>query len=177
MSKNKKPPIEEKKKQGVNIAFSLVDTLGFGMNLVKSGLNLKQAIDSTIDKKMDEMVQKGSLSKEEASKAGENLKAEAGKAIDSFSGRMSEGIRKTLNRLNIATLDDLRSLEKQLDSLLNELESIGKSESGKKTKSASKKPPKTSRPTPKTSDKSSSDTKKSTKTSKTKKSRTNPPPA
>lgn len=176
MPKNNNPPVNEtetKKKSNFSLSLSMPDMLGFGMNLVKSGLNLKQSINMTIDKKMSELVQKGSHTKEEAAQTGEKLKLDLGNSIDNFSGRMSDGIRSTLNRLNIATLDDVRSLEKQLDTLLEELESFEKSGASAKKKSASKKPPKSAPSPSKTSKKTDSDTKKPTKTPRTKKPRPN----
>jgi polyhydroxyalkanoate synthesis regulator phasin len=145
-----------KKKTVINIQMSLNDMLSFGTNLLKSGLSLKQSINTMIDKKMDEMVQKGKYTKEEAVQAGDKMKRDLNEAVDRFTGRMSDGIRNTLNRLNIATLDDIQSLEKQLDTLIKEINALGESKPESKGRASANKASKPSASRSKTTGKPSS---------------------
>lgn len=149
---------ETKKKTVINIQMSFNDMISFGTNLIKSGLSLKQSLNTMIDKKMDEMVQKGKYTKEEAAHAGAKMKHDLSNSLDRFTGRMSDGIRKTLNRLNIATLDDIQSLEKQLDRLIKEINALGERKTGSKGRTCSKKPPKKPAPAPEMSGKPTSGT-------------------
>ncbi len=145
--KTNKPPVAEpageKKKGDLHINLNLNDLVGFGVRMVKSGLSMTRSIEEVIDRKLDELVAKGSCSRAEASQTAENLKKQLNQGISKFSGRLGDGVRATLNRMNIATINDLKSMEERLDKILKETESINKtnkaaSESKSRIKSAPK---------------------------------------
>lgn len=70
---------------------------------------------------VDELVEKGKITAEEAPKIMKDLmaKAEAGKKA--FEDRIEAGIENALNRVNVASKKDIEALEKKLDMILKEL--------------------------------------------------------
>ncbi|MBN1880139.1 phasin family protein [bacterium] len=128
--KTHKPPVTEpgadKKKEGININLTLNDLVGFGVRMVKSGLSLTRSLEEIVDHKLDEMVKKGKCTRVEAREMADKLKKQLNSSIGKFSGKIGDGVRATLNRMNIATLDDMKTIEKRLDTLINELETIEK---------------------------------------------------
>lgn len=133
----------EKKKAGIQINLTLNDLVGFGIRMVKSGLSLTHSLEEMIDHKLDEMVKNGKCTRAEATQAATKLKTQFQSSVRKFSGRIGEGVRSTLNRVNIATMDDMRTIEERLDTLIQEVEKLASepaTETGPKEKPVRKRP-------------------------------------
>ncbi|MBN1296378.1 hypothetical protein JXA80_06330 [bacterium] len=107
-----------KKAENLNIKITLNDLMVMGFSMIKGGFGLLQSLEKVIDTKFEEMVRKGDLKPKEAEKLKTDVLQSLRHATGSFSSKISSGVQHTLKRLNIATLDDLKSLEKRLDELL-----------------------------------------------------------
>ena len=67
---------------------------------------------------IDEMIEKGQISKEERSKAVDDLMQKAQEERTEFNQRIEDNIKQVMQRLDLATRDDIRELHKKLDQLL-----------------------------------------------------------
>ena len=128
--------------KGTTIKLTLNDLMILGFNMVKSGFGLVQSLEKVLDKKFQDLVDRGELKPEDASKIRDDVKDSLQNAMSGFSGKINEGVRGTLNRLNIATLQDLQSLETRLDTLLQKVDSLidDAAAKGKTKKTATRKP-------------------------------------
>jgi polyhydroxyalkanoate synthesis regulator phasin len=127
--KSTKQPVNgQKKTVDATLQLNFNDVMKFFGNLFRSGMEFRQTVNDMIDQKMDQMVSDGKYTKAEAKAAGNKLKKGMDEATGKFTGRLSDGIRSTLNRINIATLDDIKSLEIRLDTMLKTLEDLNTTE-------------------------------------------------
>jgi polyhydroxyalkanoate synthesis regulator phasin len=70
---------------------------------------------------VDDLVEKGKITAEEAPKILKDLVAKAEESKKAIEDRIEKGVENTVNRLNLATKKDLQDLEKKLDQILKEL--------------------------------------------------------
>jgi polyhydroxyalkanoate synthesis regulator phasin len=70
---------------------------------------------------VDELVEKGKITAEEAPKIMKDLMAKAEESKKIFEERIEAGIENALNRVNVASKKDIEALEKKLDLILKEL--------------------------------------------------------
>jgi polyhydroxyalkanoate synthesis regulator phasin len=70
---------------------------------------------------VDELVEKGKITAEEAPKIIKDLVAKAEESRKAIEDRIDKGVENTVNKLNLATKKDIQDLEKKLDQILKEL--------------------------------------------------------
>ncbi|HPQ39783.1 MAG TPA: hypothetical protein PLV45_05360, partial [bacterium] len=117
------------KSTSVNFRISLNDLMVLGFNMLKSGFGLIQSLEKMMDAKFQELVDKGELKPEDAEKLKHDISQSISSSKQKFSDKVSGGVRSTLNTLNIATLEDLKSLETRLDTLLETVDTIAEKRS------------------------------------------------
>lgn len=147
-------------KNSTQIRLTFNDLMVLGFNMVKSGFGLIQSFEKVLDSKFQEMVDKGELKPDEASRIQSEVKSTMQGALNGFSGKVNDGVKSTLNRLNIATLQDIQTLESRLDSLLQKVDELTPKAAPKAATTRKKSTPKrsgTRKTTPKASAKAAAE--------------------
>lgn len=144
------------KQPSVNFRISLNDLVVLGFNMAKSGFGLLQSLEKLMDSKFQELVDKGELNPGDAEKIKQGIQHSIENSKQKFSDKVSGGVRGTLNALNIATTEDLKSLETRLDSLLEKVDGIAKKPAASRRRTTAKSRSRTARKTTAKSRKTSS---------------------
>jgi polyhydroxyalkanoate synthesis regulator phasin len=71
---------------------------------------------------VDDLVEKGKITADEAPKILKDTIAKADESRKALEARIEKGVENTVNRLNLATKTDLQQVEKKLDLILKELQ-------------------------------------------------------
>ena len=71
---------------------------------------------------VDELVEKGKITAEEAPKILKDVAARAEEGKKAIEERIGKGVENTVARLNLATRKDVQEIEKKLDQVLKELQ-------------------------------------------------------
>jgi polyhydroxyalkanoate synthesis regulator phasin len=74
---------------------------------------------------VDDLVEKGKITADEAPKILKDAVAKAEESRKALEERIEKGVENTVNRLNLATKTDLQQVEKKLDLILKELQKKG----------------------------------------------------
>jgi polyhydroxyalkanoate synthesis regulator phasin len=142
-------PKDPKKKISISLEFS--DILDFFKKVGTQGKEAFTTIEQEIEKKILWLVNKGEITQEEADEISREFREKLKSKIGQLNKSIDSNLQKALKTLNIATTDDVRSLENRIDMLINKVDSLfknktsaGQAKSKPKTKKA--KPTKTESP-------------------------------
>ena len=81
-------------------------------DLMYIGLGSALLAKEKVEKELNEMVEKGKLSKEEAQNFIDKAKTKGEEEEKEFKNKLKESIREVLEEMNIATKDDIEALKK-----------------------------------------------------------------
>jgi len=113
-----------KENKGIHLKFTFNDMMMMGLNTLKSGFGLVQSLEKMVDAKIKVMLEAGELNSADAKKIKKDLKNTLHNAMAGFTGKINNGVRSTLNHLNIATLQDLKILETRLDKIIAKVDTV-----------------------------------------------------
>jgi polyhydroxyalkanoate synthesis regulator phasin len=86
-----------------------------------AGLGALHVTKEQIEKWIDELVEKGKLTKEEAPKMMKDLLAKAEENKKALETKINAGIENALTKVNLATRKDVEALNEKLEQILKEL--------------------------------------------------------
>jgi len=86
-----------------------------------AGLGALHVTKEQIEKWIDELVEKGKVTKEEAPKLFKDLMAKAEENKKALETKISDGIENAMKKINLATKKDIEALNEKLDQILKEL--------------------------------------------------------
>lgn len=82
------------------------------------GLGLFSMTKERAEAIIDELVEKGKVSKDDSAKAVRSLLDRAEKEKDQFEQKVQESIDTSLKKLHLATVDDIDQINKKLDKII-----------------------------------------------------------
>ena len=85
------------------------------------GLGLLALTKEQGEKMIEELIEKGRISREEGPKVLKDLLARAEEEKKALEARIDSGLAKSLQRLNVPTRKDMEKVNKKLDQILKEL--------------------------------------------------------
>ncbi len=86
-----------------------------------AGLGALHVTKEQIEKWIDELVEKGKVTKEEAPKLFKDLMTKAEENKKALETKISDGIENAMKKINLATKGDVATLNDKLDQILKEL--------------------------------------------------------
>lgn len=84
------------------------------------GLGAITVTKEKVEEIVDELIKKGELAKDERSKAIQDLLNKGKEQEKILSAKISEEVQKAINKIGLATKDDLAKLEKKIQNLKKE---------------------------------------------------------
>jgi polyhydroxyalkanoate synthesis regulator phasin len=88
-------------------------------NLLYHGLGVVAITKEKVERAVEELVNKGKMTKEEGQKFYEELKAESGKAGHEFKDNLKESFRSFLENSGIPSREEFEALKKRVEALEN----------------------------------------------------------
>jgi len=110
----------------------MIDTF---QKLFLAGLGATATTAEAVRNTLDELVDKGKITRDEAREYADKMMAEGKKEFENSKSEANAYFKSMINRFNVATQDDLQALKKELAALEARLDA---QESGKQKKAAKK---------------------------------------
>lgn len=92
--------------------------------LALMGIGAWALTEEKINETVEELVQKGELSREEGKKLINEMIAERRKQKEEIENKISEKVQETFNEYNLATKDDYKNIEEKLNQLQSTLDEL-----------------------------------------------------
>lgn len=86
-----------------------------------AGLGALHVTKEQIEKWIDELVEKGKITREEAPKMFKDLMAKAEENKKALETKITDGIENAMKKINLATKKDVETLNDKLDQILKEI--------------------------------------------------------
>lgn len=92
--------------------------------LALMGIGAWALTEEKINETVEDLVQRGELSRDEGKKLINEMIAERRKQKEDIENKISEKVQETFNEYNLATKDDYKNLEEKINQLQNTLDEL-----------------------------------------------------
>lgn len=100
------------------------------VDILRKGLLAGFGMQEKVRELVDELVEKGELSKSEGAKLVREWSEKAEKSTSEFNKTLTDIITKTMDRMNLPTKDDLDKLDKKVHTLSNRIKKLEEKREG-----------------------------------------------
>lgn len=100
------------------------------VDILRKGLLAGFGMQEKVRELVDELVEKGELSKSEGAKLVREWSEKAEKSTSEFNKTLTDIITKTMDRMNLPTKDDLDKLDKKVHTLSNRIKKLEEKKEG-----------------------------------------------
>jgi polyhydroxyalkanoate synthesis regulator phasin len=100
------------------------------VDILRKGLLAGFGMQEKVKELVDELVEKGELSKSEGAKLVREWSEKAEKSSSEFNKTLTDIITKTMDRMNLPTKDDLDKLDKKVHTLSNRIKKLEEKKEG-----------------------------------------------
>jgi polyhydroxyalkanoate synthesis regulator phasin len=100
------------------------------VDILRKGLLAGFGMQEKVRELVDELVEKGELSKSEGAKLVREWSEKAEKSSSEFNKTLTDIITKTMDRMNLPTKDDLDKLDKKVHTLSNRIKKLEEKKEG-----------------------------------------------
>lgn len=100
------------------------------VDILRKGLLAGFGMQEKVRELVDELVEKGELSKSEGAKLVREWSEKAEKSSSEFNKTLTDIITKTMDRMNLPTKDDLDKLDKKVHTLSNRIKKLEEKREG-----------------------------------------------
>lgn len=123
-TKKKKTDSAETKKKKTKIQFNMKDILDIMKKAVSHGKGFLEAVETKLQEKIAGLVQKGEITDSEGKVVTEELRKKVKSVVEKLNENVDHAVKKSLKALNLATIEDVKSIETRLNDLLSDLEKM-----------------------------------------------------